>query len=93
MVSQLDFATSQEFAAEMLSSALSGAIDGMAPMGSETRIFLEGQIYPTLVPAMEALLKEVERCNGAGIPEPEPMDWLAAYLLRHNPKAEIVPVE
>lgn len=76
----------------MLQSTLNGAIDGLVPPDSDTRGMLESKIYPTLVPAMEALMKEVGRCQGAGIEEPEPLEWIAQYLLLNNPNAVPVPV-
>jgi hypothetical protein len=82
----------KDFASEVLADALNSAIDKLAPMGTGTRGFLEGRIYPTLVPALEALLKEVERCKTNGLEEPVPLDWLASDLMRHNPAAVPVPV-
>ena len=83
----------EQFAREMLASQLSAAIDQLAgPMDTSTRTLLEAKIYPTLVPAMEALLKEVERCKSNGLPEPQPLDWLGSYLMRHNPNAVAVPI-
>lgn len=85
-------ASSQKFASDMLQGALNGAIDSLVPVDSDTRGLLESKIYPTLVPAMEALMKEAARCQDAGLKEPEPLEWLASYLLLHNPNAVSVPV-
>lgn len=75
------------FAAELLQQSIAAAIDRMAPQGGDgsTKGYLQGTIYPTLVPAMEELLREVERCEAEGREPPQALDWIASYLMRHNP--------
>ena len=82
------------FAAELLQQSIAAAIERMAPSGAEgsTKGYLQGTIYPTLVPAMEELLREVERCEVEGREPPQALDWIASYLMRHNPATIPAPI-
>jgi hypothetical protein len=51
------------------------------------------EIYPVLLPGLEALAKEVENCKSEGDKRDvrirarfNPLRWLAQYLMRHNPR-------
>jgi hypothetical protein len=76
------------FAAEWTQQTIAAAIERMAPMDGSTQStpgYLSGSVYPTLVPAMEALLREVQVCHDEGREPPQALDWIASYLMRHNP--------
>ena len=63
--------------ANLLEEQIQSAIGSLIPEDNTTAGFLQAQIYPTLVPAVEALLKQFEACEAAGKTPPEPLDWLA----------------
>ena len=80
------------FAGELLEESISAAIGSLAPPeDNSTRGYL-ASLYPTVVPALEALTKEFERCEQEGKEPPEPLDWLGSYLMRHNPGAISAPI-
>ncbi|KAH7820614.1 uncharacterized protein MONOS_18649 [Monocercomonoides exilis] len=51
----------------------------------ETTEYLEKNVMPALLPALEALLKEAEKPIDPESPL-NPLHWLASYLLRNNVK-------
>ena len=63
--------------ANLLEEQIQSAIGSLIPEDNTTAGFLQAQIYPTLVPAVEALLKQFEACEAEGKAPPEPLDWLA----------------
>ena len=73
------------FAAEWVQQTIAHAIERLVPPDGTTPGYLQNSIYPTLVPAMEALMREVQACEAEGREPPQALDWLAAYLMRHNP--------
>ena len=82
----------KSFAGELLEESIAKAIGSLSPPGdNSTRGFLTS-LYPTVVPALEALTAEFERCEQAGKAPPEPLDWLGSYLMRHNPGAIAAPI-
>jgi hypothetical protein len=82
----------KSFAGELLEESISAAITSLAPAeDGSTRGFL-ASLYPTVVPALEALTKEFERCEQEGKEPPEPLDWLGSYLMRHNPASIPAPI-
>jgi hypothetical protein len=92
MAAKRDVVTPKTFAGELLEESISAAILSLAPPeDNSTRGFL-ATLYPTVVPALEALTKEFERCELEGKPPPEPLDWLGSYLMRHNPGAIPAPI-
>ena len=64
----------------------------MLPEDDSTSGYLQATIYPTLVPAMEELLREVERCKRQEVEPPQPLEFVASFLMRHNPGAIPEPV-
>ena len=75
------------FATEWVQQSIAAAIERLVPPEGSTSGYLHNAIYPTLVPAMESLLREVQACEAEGREPPQPLDWIAAYLMRHNPAA------
>lgn len=75
------------FATEWVKQSIASAIERLVPPQGSTPAYLHNAIYPTLVPAMESLLKEVQACEAEGREPPHALDWIAAYLMRHNPAA------
>ena len=73
------------FAADWVQQTIAAAIEQLVPSDGTTPGYLQNSIYPTLVPAMEALLREVQLCEAEGREPPQALDWIAAYLMRHNP--------
>ena len=63
------------------------AISHLLPADSTATDYLQTHIFPTLVPALEAYLVLCEKRKAEDRDSPEPMDWIAAYLMRHNPNA------
>ena len=63
--------------ANLLEEQIQSAIGSLIPEDNTTAGFLQAQIYPTLVPAVEALLKQFEASEAEGKAPPEPLDWLA----------------
>eukprot|EP01063_Lacrimia_lanifica_P025061 TRINITY_DN32855_c0_g1_i1.p2 TRINITY_DN32855_c0_g1~~TRINITY_DN32855_c0_g1_i1.p2 ORF type:complete len:128 (+),score=46.02 TRINITY_DN32855_c0_g1_i1:43-426(+) len=54
-------------------------------------LYLEQHVYPTLMPALKELLAEVSGPEDSVAAELKrarinPIDWLAQYLMRNNPK-------
>ena len=80
------------FAAEWVQQSIASAIERLVPPDGTTPGYLQNSIYPTLVPAMEALLREVQLCEADGREPPQALDWIAAYLMRHNPGTIAAPV-
>lgn len=63
-------------------------------MTLETRAYLLDKLLPTLVPAVEKLLRVAERKQALDPKEPEacpfnPMLFLGEYLMRHNPAYDV----
>lgn len=84
--------TPKNFAGELLEESISAAITILTPPEvNSTRDYL-ATLYPTVVPALEALITEFERCEAAGRPPPEPLDWMGSYLMRHNPSVIAAPI-
>lgn len=82
----------KSFAGELLDESISSAIMSLAPPEeNSTRGYLTS-LYPVVVPALEALTKEFERCEQEGKEPPEPLDWLGSYLMRHNPGVVPAPI-
>jgi len=54
----------------------------MAAADPAAAAYMQATIFPTLVPALEALLAKVD----AGGPHVDPLDFVASYLMRRNPK-------
>ena len=77
--------TTQEFANQLLTDSIASAISEILPSDSTTTGYLQTQIFPTLVPALEAYLVVCERRKEEGKENPEPRDWIGSYLMRHNP--------
>ena len=55
--------------------------------------YLLEEIYPILLPGLEALAKEIENCKSEGDKRDirvrarfNPIRWLAQYLMRNNPR-------
>ena len=80
------------FAQELLQQSIAAAIQRMLPEDDSTSGYLQASIYPTLVPAMEELLREVERCKRQEVEPPQPLEFVASFLMRHNPGAIPEPV-
>eukprot|EP00163_Fabomonas_tropica_P019188 TRINITY_DN3368_c0_g1_i1.p1 TRINITY_DN3368_c0_g1~~TRINITY_DN3368_c0_g1_i1.p1 ORF type:complete len:455 (+),score=49.21 TRINITY_DN3368_c0_g1_i1:66-1430(+) len=74
--------------------AQAGAASGGARVvhAQSSRAYLEEEILPTLLPAVEALLRVTEKRNkdiseGHGVNQTfHPIHWLASYLMRNNPR-------
>ena len=89
---EIAMAAAKSFAGELLEESISAAIVSLVPPeDNSTRGYL-ASLYPTVVPALEALTKEFERCEQEGKKPPEPSDWLGSYLMRHNPGAISAPI-
>ena len=77
----------KDFADQLLSDSIANAISQLLPADSTTTGYLQTNIFPTLVPALEAYLVLCEKRKAEDRDNPEPMDWIASYLMRHNPNA------
>lgn len=82
----------KSFAGELLEESIAAAIVSLAPPEDNTTRGYLATLYPIVVPALEALTQEFERCEQAGKEPPEPLDWLGSYLMRHNPSAISAPI-
>ncbi|KAJ9442315.1 hypothetical protein DIPPA_05879 [Diplonema papillatum] len=49
-------------------------------------LYLEENVLPTLVPALEELLTEVAERQSSKKSHLNPIDWLAQFLMRNNPR-------
>ncbi|KAJ3417307.1 hypothetical protein HDV05_005763 [Chytridiales sp. JEL 0842] len=51
--------------------------------------YLEENVFPTLLPGIERLLRNVKRKDGGQVEEiGDPIQWLAQYLVQHNPNPQ-----
>ncbi|CCW62862.1 unnamed protein product [Phytomonas sp. EM1] len=78
----------QSFIVRLIEEDLWFNEDAIACTEDESMDYLRKEVFPTLIPALHALLSKVQKTNGDAFNQcagdASPCTWIAHYLLRNN---------